>query len=139
MDPSLRIHQTTWAFWVHQSTWGGEEWANFGWVHQKTRVPVIEYCIVECYCTCIIEIQVFFHSAKFDNFKYEKMSDYKIVSVAQSKNLLDCQLWATFEGSFLGKKNILRYCSPNSIIPICTQKKSIEHRICRAAWNSFLV
>ena len=30
------------------------------------------------------------HPAKFDNFKDEEMSDYKIVSVAQSRNLLDC-------------------------------------------------
>ena len=33
--------------------------------------------------------RLYFHPAKFDNFKDEKMSDYKTVSVAQSKNLLD--------------------------------------------------
>ena len=32
---------------------------------------------------------IFFHPAKFDNFKDEKISDYKTVSVALSKNLLD--------------------------------------------------
>ena len=30
-----------------------------------------------------------FHPAKFVNFRDEKMSDYKTVSGAQSKNLLD--------------------------------------------------
>ena len=33
--------------------------------------------------------RIFFHPAKFDNFKDEKISDYKTVSVAQSKNLVD--------------------------------------------------
>jgi hypothetical protein len=33
--------------------------------------------------------KLFFHPAKFDNFKDEKISGYKTVSVAQSKNLLD--------------------------------------------------
>ena len=33
--------------------------------------------------------RLYFHPAKFDNFKDEKMSDYKTVSVAQNKNLLD--------------------------------------------------
>ena len=33
--------------------------------------------------------RLYFHPAKFDNFKDEKMSDYKTFSVAQSKNLLD--------------------------------------------------
>ena len=32
--------------------------------------------------------RLYFHPAKFDNFKDEKISDYKIVSVAQSKYLL---------------------------------------------------
>ena len=32
--------------------------------------------------------KMFFHPAKFDNFKDEKISDYKTVSVAQSKNFL---------------------------------------------------
>jgi hypothetical protein len=33
--------------------------------------------------------RLYFHPAKFENFKDEKMSDYKNVSFAQSKNLLD--------------------------------------------------
>jgi len=33
--------------------------------------------------------RLYFHPANIDNFKDEKMSDYKTVSVAQSKNLLD--------------------------------------------------
>ena len=33
--------------------------------------------------------KIFFHLAKFDNFKDEKISDFKTVSVSQSKNLLD--------------------------------------------------
>ena len=33
--------------------------------------------------------RIFFHPAKIDNFKDEKISDYKTVSVAQSKDLLD--------------------------------------------------
>jgi hypothetical protein len=30
-------------------------------------------------------LRIFFHPAKFDNFKDEKISDYKTVSVAKSK------------------------------------------------------
>ena len=33
--------------------------------------------------------KLFFHPAKFDNFKDEKISDFKTVSVSQRKNLLD--------------------------------------------------
>ena len=33
--------------------------------------------------------KIFFHPAKFDNFKGEKISDFKTVSVSQRKNLLD--------------------------------------------------
>ena len=33
--------------------------------------------------------KLFFHPVKFDNFKDEKISDFKTVSVSQSKNLLD--------------------------------------------------
>ena len=33
--------------------------------------------------------KLFFHPAKFDNFKDEKISDYKTVSVSQCKSLLD--------------------------------------------------
>ena len=36
-----------------------------------------------------IYFKIFFHSAKFDNFKDEKISDFKTVSVSQRKNLLD--------------------------------------------------
>ena len=36
--------------------------------------------------------KLFFHTAKFDNFKDEKISDFKTVSVSQSKNLLDWKL-----------------------------------------------
>ena len=36
--------------------------------------------------------KLFFHPAKFDNFKDEKISDYKTVSLAQSKNLLEWKL-----------------------------------------------
>ena len=52
--------------------------------------------------------KLFFHPAKFDNLKDEKILDYKTVSVAQSKKLLDWKLlpslvglWAIFEGWFL--------------------------------------
>ena len=36
--------------------------------------------------------KIFFHPAKFDNFKDEKISAFKTVSVSQSKNLLDLKL-----------------------------------------------
>ena len=43
----------------------------------------MEYFVVECYCTCILrEFKIFFHPAKFDNFKDEKISDFKTVSVS---------------------------------------------------------
>ena len=38
------------------------------------------------------DFKIFFHPAKFDNFKDEKISDFKTVSVSQSKNLLDSKL-----------------------------------------------
>ena len=54
----------------------------------QIRVKVIEYCVVACYCTCIIfRNKIFFHPAKFDNFKDETISDYKTVSVPQSQIL----------------------------------------------------
>ena len=36
-----------------------------------------------------INFKIFFHPTKFDNFKDEKISDFKTVSVSQRKNLLD--------------------------------------------------
>jgi hypothetical protein len=46
----------------------------------------MEYFVVGCYCTCILrEFKIFFHPAKFDNFKDEKISDFKTVSVSQKK------------------------------------------------------
>ena len=36
--------------------------------------------------------KLFLHPAKFDNFKDEKISDFKTVSVSQSKNVLDWKL-----------------------------------------------
>ena len=60
-----------------------------------------------CYCTCIIfRNKIFFHPAKFDNFKDETISDYKTGSVPQSQILAGLKtlglegLLATFEGSF---------------------------------------
>ena len=61
--------------------------------------------------------KIFFHPAKFDNFKDEKNSDYKTVSVPKSQMLAGLKilglvgLWATFKGSFfmfLGAKKILK-------------------------------
>ena len=40
----------------------------------------------------LISNKIFSHPAKFDNFKDEKISDFKIVSVSQRKNLLDWKL-----------------------------------------------
>ena len=67
----------------------------------------MEYFVVECDCTCILrEFKIFFHTAKFDNFKDETISDYKTVSVPQSQILAGLKtgglvgLWATFEGTF---------------------------------------
>ena len=80
----------------------------------------MEYMVVECYCTCILrEFKIFFHPSKFDNFKDEKISDFKTVSVSQRKKLAGLKtgglvgLWATFEGSFSmfwGAKKILKIC-----------------------------
>ena len=38
------------------------------------------------------DFKIFFHPAKFNNFKDEKISDFKTVSVSESKNLLDSKL-----------------------------------------------
>jgi hypothetical protein len=58
-----------------------------GWISQFSQ---------GCHCTSLKKTavksairRIFFHPAKFDNFKDEKISDYKTVSVAQSKILLD--------------------------------------------------
>ena len=77
----------------------------------------MEYFVVECYCTCILfQNKIFFHPAKFDNFKDEKISDFKTVSVSQRKKLAGLKtgglvgLWATFEENFSmcrgAKKNL---------------------------------
>ena len=43
---------------------------------------------MECHCTGILrENKIFFHPAKFDNFKDEKFPDFKTVSVSQRKKL----------------------------------------------------
>ena len=48
----------------------------------------MEYIVVECYCTYILrEFMIFFHPAKFDSFKDEKISDFKTLSVSQRKKL----------------------------------------------------
>ena len=41
------------------------------------------------YLHLLREFKIFFYPAKFDNFKDEKISDFKPVSVSQRKNLLD--------------------------------------------------
>ena len=57
-------------------------------------VQIIEYHIVECYCTCIIEIlSYFFYPAKFDKFKDEKFSDFRTVSVSQRKTCQTRKWW----------------------------------------------
>ena len=62
--------------------------------------------------------KLFFHPAKFDNFQDEKISDYKTVSVPQSRILAGLKtlglvgLLATFEGSsfmFWGAKKFLKF------------------------------
>ena len=62
--------------------------------------------------------RLYFYPAKFDNFKDEKISDYKTVSVAQSKKLAGLKtgglvgLWATFEGSYFlfgGAKKLFKF------------------------------
>ena len=61
--------------------------------HQTLNVDreVLFVAIANCNFLCAIR-RIFFHPAKFDNFKDEKISDYKTVSVAQSKILLDQKL-----------------------------------------------
>jgi hypothetical protein len=44
--------------------------------------------------------KIFFHPAKFDNFKDEKISDFKTVSVSQSKNWLSSGIMSNFLGEF---------------------------------------
>ena len=61
---------------------------------------------MECYCTWIRDSKIFYHPAKFDNFKDETISDSKTVSVPQSQVLAGLKtlglvgLWATFFGQF---------------------------------------
>jgi hypothetical protein len=83
---------------------------------------------VERHCTCILfENKIFFHPAKFDNFKDETISEYKTVSVPQSKILAGLKnlgllgLFATFDKFFfcLGgqkkkkKKNLKYFIKPH--------------------------
>ena len=91
------------------------------------------YCSINCNIThrninvdkevLLIEISLlvlsggyFFHPSKFDNFRDEKNSDYKTVSVAQKlagqKTVGLLGLWATFEGRFFmffGAKIFLKF------------------------------
>ena len=56
----------------------------------------MEYIVVEYYCTCNLrENKIFFHPAKFDNFKDEKISGFKTVSVSQRKKLLTEKWWSS--------------------------------------------
>ena len=66
--------------------------------------------------------KIFFHPAKFENFKNETILDYKTVSVRQSQILAALKtlglvgLWATFEGSFLcfgGQKKKFKFFFKN--------------------------
>ena len=62
-----------------------------------------------------INFKIFFHPAKFDNFKDETISDYKTVSVPQGQILAGLKtlglvgLQVTFEGSFF------MFCGANKI------------------------
>ena len=59
------------------------------WVHSK---PSIRDGVLRSGMLLYLHhkrFRIFFHPAKFDNFKDEKISDFKTVSVSQRKNLLD--------------------------------------------------
>ena len=60
---------------------------------------------MECYCNCILrEFKIFFHPAKFDNFKDEKISDFKTVSVSQKKTCWTENWWSSgIMSNFLGE------------------------------------
>ena len=110
-----------------------------------------------CYCTCILfRNKIFFHPAKFDNFKDETILDYKTVSVPQSqilaglKTLGQVGLWATFEGSlfmFWEAKNLKKKFTPQNIknspqklliIPLDHQF-SVQQVFALWNWDSFKV
>ena len=52
-------------------------------------MPGAERVHLLSYKSVFFGLKIIFDPAKFDNFKDEKLSDYKTVSVGQSKNLLD--------------------------------------------------
>ena len=84
-----------------------------------TRVKGMEYIVVECYCTCILrEFKIFFHPAKFDNFKEEKISDFKTDSekTCWTENWWSSGIMSNFWGEFfyvLGVKKNLRFFFKN--------------------------
>ena len=65
----------------------GSLWRNLEDFRDMSQMKT-EKCLFMRYLLTAI-LRLYFHPAKFDNFKDEKMSDYKSVSVAQSKTLLD--------------------------------------------------
>ena len=88
-----------------------------------------------------INFKIFFHPAKFDNFKDEKISDYKSVSVAQSKTLLDLKL-----GSLTNHELLLRtffFCCKNivvSALKIASNRKkhitlNLKQELLPAKWS----
>ena len=52
----------------------------------------------------LIDFKIFFHPAKFDNFKDETISDYKFVSVSQSQILAGLKTFGLYV--LRGKKKI---------------------------------
>ena len=86
------------------------------------QLPLI--CSMESKCKQISALEwgsiprIFSQPAKFDNFKDEKISDCKTVSVPKKKKLAGLKigglvgLWATFEGSlfmFSGSKIFFKF------------------------------
>ena len=81
-----------------------------------------------------INSKLFFHPAKFDNFKDEKISDYKTClsstkqKLAGLKTAKPNQLWVTF----WGKKNYKKNFAPKNI------KKKLPSKVVHN-WESFIV
>ena len=119
---NIRFEKISGLIWTKGAFW------LFWWIFRGTLCFSREENLTQNYILWRFKIhkhtssqwRLFFHPAKFDNFKDKKITDYKIVSVAQSKNLQDWklpgltnyeQLLRTVFFMFLGAKSFLKHFS----------------------------
>ena len=120
MEPKLKFVPYTMDFdcpCLHIECWGNWYFVS---IFVLTQMKTGKCLFMRYLLTAIWRL--YFHPAKFDNFKVETMSDYKTVSVARSKNLLDWKpaslinygrLFFIFFGAIF-QNSFKKYCSAHT-------------------------